>query len=316
MVFRRAFDNLSFLLPVGAGVAIAVLGLLVQETVVDRSGSAAAQAPGTAVVPAPDTPGAHVATVTDLLGVVVAPDLVEVAARTEGTVTMIAAQLGDRVERGAVLARIDDRNLRDQLAAARAAMHALVADREKAESELEEARERRSRSERLSYVVSDEELARVRYEAKYAASRLQGTRARIDEQQTRVAILERSIDEAQVRAPFAGSVAARYVGLGATVSPGTHIVRLVSAGEVLVRFAIPEALGAPVHVGMSIAVDVDSAALSGTVDKLAPEVDAASRMIVAEARVRVPAALSDMSLVGRVARVRVTVPAAAEESAP
>ena len=316
MGFRRGFGNLRFLLPVCGGVAIAVLGMLVQETVVDRSGSAAAQGPGPAAAAGSDAPEAPEAPVPELLGVVVAPDLVEVAARTEGRVTMIAAQLGDRVEQGAVLARIDDRNLRDELAAARASMHALVADRDKAESELAEAGERKSRSERLSHVLSEEELARVGYEAKYAASRLQGTRARVDEQQTRVAILERSIEEAQVRAPFAGSIAARYVGVGATVSPGTNIVRLVSSGEVLVRFAIPEAQGTPVRVGMSIAVDVEAATLSGTVDKLAPEVDAASRMIVAEAHVRVPAALSGVALVGRVARVRVSPPRGGEERAP
>jgi RND family efflux transporter MFP subunit len=315
MVLRRAFGDLSFLLPVCAGVAIAVLGLVVQEAVVDRPGAAATQGPG-APAPVSDAPGAREVVAADLLGVVVAPDLVEVAARTEGRVTMIAAQLGDRVEPGAVLARIDDRNLRDQQAAARAAMHALVADRDKAESELEESRERKARSERLSQVLSEEELARVRYEEKYAASRLQATRARVDEQQTRVAILERSIDEAQLRAPFAGSIAARYVGVGATVSPGTPIVRLVSAGAVLVRFAIPEALGAPVRVGMAVTVDVEAASLSGMVDKLAPEVDAASRMIVAEAHVRVPAALSDLALVGRVARVRVTTPPGGEEPAP
>jgi RND family efflux transporter MFP subunit len=314
MALRRGFGKLSFLLPVCAGVAIAVLGTLVQDTVGDRAGAAVTPGPGTRVA-ASDAPAARAAPVADLLGVVVAPDLVEVVARTEGRVTMIAAQLGDRVEQGAVLARIDDRNLRDGLAAARAAMLALVADHEKAESELEEAGERKARSERLSNVLSEEELARVRYEAKYAASRLQGTRARVDEQQTRVAILERSIDEAQVRAPFAGSIAARYVGLGATVNSGTPIMRLVSAGEVLVRFAIPEALGAPVRVGTSVVVDVEAAALSGTVDKLAPEVDAASRMVVAEARVRIPAALSGVALVGRVARVRVSPPAAGEEPA-
>jgi RND family efflux transporter MFP subunit len=314
MASRRAFGNLSFLLPVCVGVAIAMLGLLVQETVADQPEPARMQGLGPAA--ASDAPRARDALLTDMLGVVVAPDLVEVAARTEGRVTMIAAQLGDRVARGAVLARIDDRNLRDEQGAARAAMHALMADRDKAKSELGEAGERRARSERLSHVLSEEELARVRYEEKYAGSRLQATRARIDEQQTRLAILERSIDEAQVRAPFDGAVAARYVGVGATVSPGTPIVRLVSGGEVLVRFAIPEALTAPVRVGMAVSIDVETVALSGTVDKLAPEVDAASRMIVAEARVRVPAALSDAALVGRVARVRVTAGAGGEEPAP
>jgi len=316
---RRAIDTLSVLLPICAGIAVAVVAALVEGAVIDRSALADTPGPsgsGGAAVPVSGARGAPGAPAVDLPGVVVAPDLVEVAAPSGGRITMIGAQLGDRVERGAVLARIDDRNLRDELAAARAAMHALMADRDKATSELEEARERKSRSERLSYVLSEEELAKVRYEAKYAASRLLATVAHIDEQQTKVAILERSLDEAQVRAPFAGSVAARYVGIGATVSPGTHILRLVSSEEILVRFAIPEALHAPVRVGMSIAADVETAELSGTIDKLAPEVDAASRMIVAEARVRVPAALSEVALVGRVARVRLVAPRATPEAAP
>jgi RND family efflux transporter MFP subunit len=215
-----------------------------------------------------------------------------------------------------VLASLDDRDLRDELAVARAIMRALRADHDKAESELEEARERRLRDERLSHVLSEEDLASVRYQEKYATSRLQATRAQLDQQQTRVAILERSIEEAQVRAPFDGSIAARYVAPGAMVSPGTPIVRLVSSGDVLVRFAIPEALGAQVRVGMPITVDVEAAALSGTVDKLSPEVDAASRMIVAEARVRVPDGLLEMALAGRVAWVHVSTGPAGEGPRP
>lgn len=309
----RALSTLKFLLPICVGIAVAVLGRLVQEMVIDRAGPAVERGEVVATADeAFDAPGAREPPVQDLPGVIVARDVVEVAARAVGRVTAVAAKLGDRVERGAVLASIDDRDLRDELAVARAGMRALVADRDKAESELEEAREHKLRGERLSYVVSDEELASVRYQEKYAGSRLQTTRARLDEQQTRVAILERSIEEAQVRAPFDGLIAARYVGPGAMVSPGAPIVRLVSSGDVLVRFAIPEALGARVRVGMPVTVNVEAAALSGTVDKVAPEVDAASRMIVAEARVLVPAGLTDMALSGRVARVHVsTAPAGA-----
>jgi RND family efflux transporter MFP subunit len=309
---RRVLAALQFLLPACAGVVVAVLGALVQDVVVDRGGAVTSQTPAATTGPASEAAGAREVPVRDLLGVVVAADVVEIAARVDGRITEVAARLGDRVARGAVLARIDDRNLRDEQAAARAALHALVADRGKATSELEEARERRARSERLSHVLSEEELARVRYEEKYAASRLEATRARLEEQATRVVILERSLGEAQVRAPFDGLVAARYVAPGAIVSAGAPILRLVSAGKVLVRFAIPEALGARVRVGMAIAVEVEGATLRGTVDELSPEVDAASRMIVAEAHVEVPAGLADMALAGRAARVQV-IAAGAEE---
>src|SRR5262245_13013121 len=103
----RALTRMRFLLPTVVGIAIAVLGVLVQDVIVDRSEPATA--PSLAATPqrASDPPVAHEG-VRDLLGVVVASDVVEIAARAEGRVTMIAAQLGDRVERGAVLARIDD----------------------------------------------------------------------------------------------------------------------------------------------------------------------------------------------------------------
>jgi RND family efflux transporter MFP subunit len=304
---------LKFLLPISLGIAVGALGTFVQDMVVDRTRVATAKREG--VAPAndvSDAPGARGAPVQDLLGVVVARYVVEVAARAEGRVTAIAVQLGDRVERGATVASLDDRSLRDELAAARAALRALAADRDKTESQLAEAREKKLRDEKVSHVLSDEELARVRYEEKYAESQLQITEARLDEQQAKVAVLERSLEETQVRAPFGGSIAARYVSPGAMVNPGTPLVRLVSSGDALVRFAIPEALGPQVRVGMPVTVDVDGAALSGTVEKLAPEVDAASRMVVAEARVVVPDGHPDMALAGRVARVHVGAALAGE----
>lgn len=304
---------LKFLLPISLGIAVGALGTFVQEIVVERT--RVTKVNSEVVAPAndgSDAPGAHDAPVQDLLGVVVARYVVEVAARGEGRVTAIAVQLGDRIEAGATIASLDDRSLRDELAAARAALRALAADRDKTASQLAEAREKKLRDERVRQVLSDEELARVGYEEKYAESQLQGTQARLDEQQAKVAVLERSLEETQVRAPFGGSIAARYVAPGAMVNPGTPIVRLVSSGDALVRFAIPEALAPQVHVGMPVTVDVDGAPLSGTVEKLAPEVDVASRMVVAEARVVVPDGHPDMALVGRVARVRVGAALAGE----
>lgn len=299
------------------GIAVGALGTLVQQMVVDRTRVATAKSE--VVAPANDVsdpPGTHDAPVQDLLGVVVARYVVEVAARAEGRVTAISVQLGDRVERGATVASLDDRSLRDEMAAARAALRALAADRDKTASQLAEAREKKLRDERVSHVLSDEELARVGYEEKYAESQLQITQARLDEQQAKVAVLERSLEETQVRAPFDGSIAARYVAPGAMVNSGTPIVRLVSSGDALVRFAIPEALGPQVRVGMPVTVDVDGATLSGTVEKLAPEVDAASRMVVAEARVVVPDGHLEMALAGRVARVHVGAVLAGEGSRP
>lgn len=256
------------------------------------------------------------------LGVVVAGEAVDVGARTEGRIMAVEVRLGDQVDRDSVLATQDDEPLRDELAVAQASLRAARAEEKKAALELEEARERHVRwSDTVgseSGVVSAEELAKVRYEEKYAATRLEAARARVAEQQARVSELDRQIRDAVVRAPFDGLVAARYVDPGATVQRGTPVVRLVSAGDVRVRFAVPEEHGAAVAASLPVEVHIEEleVRLGGAVDKVAPEVDAASRMIIAEARVEVPESLARATLSGRVARVHIMPKARAARAKP
>jgi RND family efflux transporter MFP subunit len=246
------------------------------------------------------------------LGVLTPGEAVDVATRIDGLITGVELRLGDQVEENKVIATIDDRAPRDELAMALAGLNAALADQERASLELAEARERRQRWHAMSKdggveVVSQEELTSLTYKQKYAAQRLKSAEAQVAEYRARVHNLERRVAESTVRAPFAGVVAKRYVDPGATVQPGDPIVRLVRGGDFWVRFAIPEQKSAAVRRGQAVTVRAETvdAALSGVVEKVAPEVDDASRMIFAEARLTVPEALRDLALAGRVVRVYV-----------
>lgn len=254
------------------------------------------------------------------LGVLVAREAVDVSGRSEGRVAEVRVRLGDRVAKNDVLASLDVRSLRDELAITQASLRAARAEVERSTLELAEAREKHARRRRALSApveaVSEEELANARYQEQYAGPRLEAARARAAEQEARVALLEKEIEEAQIRAPFAGVVTARYVNPGATVTRGAALVRLISAEDLWVRFAVPEeeSAVAALRAGLAVTVTVEDVEteLAGQVEKVAPEVDPASRMIVAEARVVLPAGTSRQALSGRVARVRV----AAQEPRP
>lgn len=247
------------------------------------------------------------------LGVLVAREAVDVSGRSEGRVAAVRVRLGDRVVKNEVLASLDVHALQDELAINQATRRAARAEVERSTLEQAEAREKHARRRRALSApveaVSEEELANARYQEQFAAQRLEAARARAAEQEARVALLEREIEEAQIRAPFAGVVTACYVSPGATVARGGAVVRLISADDLWVRFAVPEeeSAAAAIRAGLTVTVTVEDveAALSGQVEKVAPEVDPASRMIVAEARVVLPAGTSRQALSGRVARVRV-----------
>ena len=92
--------------------------------------------------------------------------------------------------------------------------------------------------------------------------------------------------DAQIVAPFDGTVAAQYVDPGTTVSRSTPIVRVISPASLVIRFAVPEEQAASVAVGRNVIVSVGSVNLTaeGVIESVVPEIDAALRMVVVEAR--------------------------------
>lgn len=252
------------------------------------------------------------ATATDsrgFVGVIIADESVDVAARVAGQVTAIDVRLGDRVASGDPIASIDDRALRADLAVTSAGLSAAVADRDRAALELAEARDTEKRWRDMdtanTSTVSAEKLQQLGFQAQYAEQRVKSAEAKVAEFRAQLADLRRKLADTTVRAPFDGIIAHRHVDSGATVSEGAPLVRLVRAGEFWVRFAVPEQTDARLRNGLEVVVRVDTLAaeLSATVAKIAPEVDAASRMLFVEARLAIPEELAGMPLAGRVARV-------------
>jgi RND family efflux transporter MFP subunit len=223
------------------------------------------------------------------LGVVIPQDSVDVSSKFESRLERLEVDVGDTVRTGQVLARLDVRPLAQELAGARAALQGSRAEEQAAALALAEAREKKRRhftprSLELG-VYSKEELATLRYQESTALSRLEAARARTREQAARVKDLEQNLGEAVLIAPFDGVVATRPVSPGARVAAGQPLLRLLGTGGWKVRFAVPEEQarhlepGAPLQLSMA----QRNLTLSGRVETIAPEVDAAARMVFAVA---------------------------------
>lgn len=198
----------------------------------------------------------------------------------------LAVKLGDTVAKGQVLARLDDRQLRQELEAARAQLRTAEAAITQAEVDKRGAEIvlQREKAAEAGGVGSPAELANAQQTVDKAAAAITFAHATADERTTRIAQLEVHLAEMTLVAPIAGSVALIYPQDGARVEEGHPVIRLISGG-VYVKFAIPADKLGSVKPGDTVDVSVDRrpGLVTATIGHVSPELDAVAQMIIADA---------------------------------
>lgn len=190
-----------------------------------------------------------------LTGTVEANRDVTISAEESGTIVELLVEKGQRVAAGDSILRIDDRLLRSQVqeAEARAALAA-------------ETWERRKRLWEEDRVGSELAYLEARYSSEQAAASL--------------ASLTRRLERTVVTAPIEGILDDRMVELGALVSPGTPVARIVDLDPVKVVGGVPERYAADVRRGAEAVVRFDVLAnreFEGRVGFVGSAVDARNR---------------------------------------
>ncbi len=220
------------------------------------------------------------------LGVVVSRESVDVTADSQGRLQAVYVSIGDRVKRGDRIASLDTRIAAQDLEMARSSLRGDEADERRAVDELAEAQARNDRRQKNPDFFSKEDLADAVLKAKTAGAALEVARSRTAEQRAKIRQLETSLGRNDIRAPFDGRVAERFADAGALVGPGTPVVRLISAGDLMVRAAVPPEEAHRLTPGNSVTATVRTLGLAvpGTIQRIAPEVDAASQMVLIEVR--------------------------------
>jgi RND family efflux transporter MFP subunit len=267
-----------------------------------------------ATVPAPATVASRAAEPEEegWIGVVLARESVEVAGAFAGRLETIEVRVGDKVRRGDRIATISTDSQRQELAMAEALLQAAQAEVTKAQAESVAADERLARRLQSPELFSKEEIANAQLLKSTAATDLKTAQARVQEQKAHILQTRAILSQAEVRAPFDGIIALRYADLGTVVGADTPIVKLISRDSLLVRFAVPPAEAARLRIGQAVAVRIEELGLAerGTIERISPEIDGASQMIVAEASLDSDPALVSRLRTGLVASVSPASPEA------
>lgn len=210
---------------------------------------------------------------------------VEVKSQASGEILEMPVDLGDRVERGDLLARIDPRDEVNELAQARADLEQAQAQLQVAESRLE-----RARALRDSGVVTAEELESAILEHANARSAHQRSTTRLE-------LAREQRDDATVRAPIAGTVIGKQVEEGQIITStrdvtgGTTLLTMADLAEVQVRTLVDESEIGSVNEGLPAEIAVEAypdRAFRGEVLKIEPEATVEQNVTMFAVLTRIP----------------------------
>ena len=187
-----------------------------------------------------------------------------VRAQVSGAVLSTHADQGSRVAAGTLLARIDDRTLRDQFLGARSGVTTAQTSADIAAREL-------TRAEKLAEAgaIADRDLEAARRSNVAAQSQL-------DDAKARLSLAQKQLDDAQVRAPFAGVVSVRSVSAGDVVQPGGALFTVIDPRSMRLEASVPAAQLAAVKIGAPVTFTVTGypgKAFTGKVSRISPAAD-------------------------------------------
>ncbi len=106
--------------------------------------------------------------------------------------------------------------------------------------------------------------------------------ANVNAAQAQLAIARRALEDAQVRAPFAGIVAKRMINPGEKVSPDTPLMQVVDLAQMEIETQVPVAEIPLIKVGQEISFKVDGfdgRAFNGNVGRINPAAEPGTRSI-------------------------------------
>ena len=264
---------------------LSFLMLLAVVSLVGCSSDQAPTAPSPETVRNIDVLAARQASVPDLLeavGTVRAAQTSDAASQMMGNIVEIRVHEGDHVQRGQVLAVIDDSQPRAAVDRAIAAELAAQQQLAGADSDLALAESTLQRYQTLfeKKSVSPQEFDEVKARQQAALAHRDIAKAGQAQAQAALSQARTSLDYTRIRAPFDGVVTEKKADSGTLASPGMPIFTVEDVRRYRLEATVNENDLRYVRTGQQVAVVIDAldnAGLKGKVVQIVPAADAASR---------------------------------------
>jgi RND family efflux transporter MFP subunit len=249
----------------------------------------------------------------DLAGTLISPDQAKVSAEAAGVVQSVSVQLGDEVQRGQELVRLNPQELALALRRAESALsqteaelgmasHASqprpdeeIASIRTAAANRDDALQQNKRAEELSkrglVAGADVETTRTKLkvaEAAYesAIETVRSLRASLEDRRASYELAQKKLNDAVIRAPVAGAVSERLVQPGEFIKEDTPVITLVVMDPLKLSTAAQEKYAGVMKPGMPVQFTVESypsEMFRGRIVSVSPAVDQATRTFTVEA---------------------------------
>lgn len=188
--------------------------------------------------------------------------MVLVAARTDGVVESVAAKPGDAVPAHEVLATLDPRAAKIAQATAQAGVAQARAQLSELQVTLKRAEQRAPRiaAAAKAGAATGEAAEQARDAVAGLKAKQAAAQAELDAAQQKLAAAKLDLDSTSLRAPVAGSVVARHVAVGQSVSAasGQPLFELLPNRPHIVQAQIDVDAAGAIHAGMHAEVVRDS----------------------------------------------------------
>lgn len=198
----------------------------------------------------------------------------DVAANTVGKILETKVERGSLVEKDALLVKVDPRTVALQAEEADALSKA-------SDAQAKQAQEECDRADKLFNAGAITGADYDKQKSGCTTTLLNAKAAK-----ARVASALKGIGDTNIKAPFAGMIAERYISAGEYVTAPTKVVRLVSIDPLRLELTVPEAAVAEVKEGL--AVDFNVIALPGqdfvgSIRYIGPSLTKETRALLVEA---------------------------------
>jgi RND family efflux transporter MFP subunit len=250
----------------------------------DKAPESVAAANSPLVTPAAAVPAdvAHAASESlTVSGPLIVEHQLDVLTQRDGVISKLSSETGGRVRVGDLLAQLDDRQLAADLEAARAKTRSTEADLKNWQAEARVLEADFSRAQKMwdAQLITREQWEHAKFKAEadqWDVQRVEQLLINFKETQRS---LELELEKTQIRAPFSGVVARRYVREGQQVARGDRLFWVTAEAPLRMRFTLPEKFFGSLKIGQQLPLtvsDFPDEQRTAKVVELSPVVDPTS----------------------------------------
>lgn len=226
----------------------------------------------------------------EIAGTLAAWHEITVSNESSGTVDKIFVDLGDRVNEGQIILRIDQKDAISNLEAQEAGLKTNEKAYERAKALWLDAQTNLKRYTSLfaEGVASKKDMDAVQTQYDVQEASLKQAEASVNQAKAMAAIAKKRVSDTEIVSPISGEVKKRLVSLGETIKDKTPLFVIVKNDPLKLKAQVSEQFLKDIKIGQSVMVYIDAFSgteFTGVVARVSPAVDEKTRGMDVEIKI-------------------------------